>query len=90
MWIKNRFKCFNCEILVHVQRDCQWAPVIRQKVDTASGWKDSDVVRKLTASRATHSSSEMSVVEAYLEVDRTCSLEKELNVYNTCVLKSKI
>ena len=62
-------KCFNCEKLGHIQKDCEAPSVARQRVDVAPGWRDTDIARKIVASRATQSSSGMTVLQAYLEVD---------------------
>ena len=66
---KKRLKCFNCEKLGHIQKDCEAPSVVRQRVDVAPGWRDTDIARKIVASRATQSSSGMTVLQAYLEVD---------------------
>ena len=59
-------KCFNCEKIGHVQKDCAEAVVVRQKDE---GWRDSDMARRLVASRGTQSSSGMTVVQAFLDVE---------------------
>ena len=63
---RKRVKCFNCEKVGHVQKDCDEPTILRQRED---GWKNSDMVRKLIASRSTQSNSGMTVVQAYLEVE---------------------
>ena len=63
---RKRIKCFNCEKIGHVQKDCEEPVIVRQKDE---GWRDTDMARRLVASRATQSSSGMTVVQAFLEVE---------------------
>ena len=63
---RKRIKCFICEKLGPEQKDCAETIVVRQKDDR---WRDSDMVRRIVASRATQSSSGMAVVQAFLEVE---------------------
>ena len=79
---RKRVKCFNCEQVGHVQRDCAEPAVVRPKEDGAIVWKDNSVARKIIASRSVQSSSGMTVVQAFLEVEegKMWKVKREIGV----------